>query len=877
MDYQFIRELGHGGQAKVFLARRLNDGKLVTVKQLNIDSVKAWKEYELFHREADILSKLNINGVAKFYDAVECLEDRPACSYIIQEYIEGASLAKMLKEGHRFRTDEVYDILLQMLNILKQLQSMDPPVIHRDIKPSNIMISPDAKGGYKVTLIDFGAVANPQVQSGGSTVAGTYGYMPPEQLMGRPVPASDIYSLGAVAVELFSGVSPAEIQVKDFRLIFEPLVQQLPVAVVNTLRRMLEPKAEERLQDISELIRIFTDYKNENYENDVSLPLKADKNKQLNKKLSEVESIGSPGNMELWQGLPDSTPRAVPEVVVGSIGKMQHVSKESSGILDWLSRHPFMTVYIGIILSIVSFLFTVMGLMAFTIVPQILIVATFFGWCGYSNDSDSGDDKEVNGGKQGARILSNLIENGRKTVATIVDVEYLPLPQKGVIQRHNLVVSQDRPSFRVKYKFNPPDDAREKDLVHECIVHASPETYYSKGDPLPILYQIEKKYFGDSVVSMPYPFPLSDLCSSDLIYKSDSPDFESSLDSESDGYDTDSYEYRANVKPVLDARDRGQLLDAIESKMWLLDKDSSLSIMLKFAMRKILNKDDLQLRCAFIEALDKIYHYATENKTKYHVVQFLKAYFNHEYKGLSPSNEEIRRVRGARYLKDDLLSTECIERLTIYSLDDLVNKTKLEREKVIQLLFTAQDASDHAFDGYFFANKSIEKEIIAQVNDIVMDRISEKLGEHADLSVIDKKMTINENSYDYRNQYKPLITAKSRKQMLDAIDNKVWLNDELDIAIDLMRFGREHVWNTDDDELRNSFMDSLLKMYHYANKQETKDYIIQYVVCFFSNKVPGVSPCFSEFKALLKYVERYDNKKSLPTQIQNALRLWPSS
>ena len=350
MDYQFIRELGHGGQAKVFLAHRLNAGKLVTVKQLNIDSVKAWKEYELFHREADILSKLNISGVAKFYDAVECLEDRPACSYIIQEYIEGASLAKMLKEGHRFRTDEVYDILLQMLSILKQLQSMDPPVIHRDIKPSNIMISPDAKGGYKVTLIDFGAVANPQVQSGGSTVAGTYGYMPPEQLMGRPVPASDIYSLGAVAVELFSGVSPAEIQVKDFRLIFEPLVQQLPVVVVNTLRRMLEPKAEERLQDISELIRIFTDYKNENYENDVSLPVKSDKNKQLNKQLSEVESIGSPGNMELWQGLPDNTPRAVPEVMVEIIHKKLLVPPRKTR-RPWISRHPIMTVYFCIIVT----------------------------------------------------------------------------------------------------------------------------------------------------------------------------------------------------------------------------------------------------------------------------------------------------------------------------------------------------------------------------------------------------------------------------------------------------------------------------------------------------------------------------------------------
>ena len=61
---------------------------------------------------------------------------------------------------------------------------------------------------YKAWLIDYGAVANPQVQSGGSTVAGTFGYMPSEQLTGNPIPASVIYSLAAVIVYVLSGRSP---------------------------------------------------------------------------------------------------------------------------------------------------------------------------------------------------------------------------------------------------------------------------------------------------------------------------------------------------------------------------------------------------------------------------------------------------------------------------------------------------------------------------------------------------------------------------------------------------------------------------------------------------------------------------------------------
>ena len=254
--YRFIRKIGEGAQAKVFLAKRLSDNQDVAIKQLDIESVSNWKEYDLFQREVKVLSSLDLNGVALFYEAVECLDDTPPRSYLVQEYIEGESLGAMLKAGHRFSTDQVYDIIIQLLTILYQLQSRPIPVIHRDIKPSNIMLTP-VNDGYYVTLIDFGAVANPQVQSGGSTVAGTYGYMPPEQLTGRPQPASDIYSLAAVAVELFSGKSPAILPTKDFRLIFEPEMESQPPALVNTLRKMLEPNVADRSCDCVWLIKTF--------------------------------------------------------------------------------------------------------------------------------------------------------------------------------------------------------------------------------------------------------------------------------------------------------------------------------------------------------------------------------------------------------------------------------------------------------------------------------------------------------------------------------------------------------------------------------------------------------------------------------------------
>ena len=297
--YAFIRELGHGSQGDVWLAERRTDKQKVAVKRLNIESVKNWKEYELFKREASVLATLNFDGVAKFYEAIDCLDDNPPCSNIVQEYIDGRTLAEMIQSGQRFSVNWIYDIILQLIDILQKLHTHEPPVIHRDLKPSNILIKQDA-GKDKVYLIDFGAVANPQVQSGGSTVAGTYGYMPPEQLMGKPVPASDIYALAAVAVHLITGISPAEMPNKDFHLIFEPQMQNMPIAVVNTLRCMLEPKIEMRLCDYDTLRTLFKNFNNNIY-TDTGCRQTLMSIAEYNKKLQKVSTYCEPGNIELWQ------------------------------------------------------------------------------------------------------------------------------------------------------------------------------------------------------------------------------------------------------------------------------------------------------------------------------------------------------------------------------------------------------------------------------------------------------------------------------------------------------------------------------------------------------------------------------------------------
>ncbi len=337
--YRFIREIGHGTQGRIFLAERLDGHVKVAIKRLNIESVKNWKEYELFSREAAVLSSIHVNGVAKFYEAIERLEDEPPCSYIVQEYIEGSTLAAMLKSSYRFSLDRVYDIILQLLAILKKLHNHKPPIIHRDIKPSNIILKPIQGDEYQVFLIDFGAVANPQVQSGGSTVAGTYGFMPPEQLTGKPGPASDVYSLAAVAVNLITGRSPADMPVKDFHLIFEPDMQSMPPALVNILRSMLDPSVEARLCDIDKLMEIFSQFKQNLYDKLPGTQITKISESEYNRRLDDVETIGAPGNIELWQRLPDFTPRKLlscfSKIKLVSKGKV--ISKEYTSDDFWQS------------------------------------------------------------------------------------------------------------------------------------------------------------------------------------------------------------------------------------------------------------------------------------------------------------------------------------------------------------------------------------------------------------------------------------------------------------------------------------------------------------------------------------------------------------
>ena len=260
-SYQFVRCLGEGSQGKTYLAEKLDSGELVAVKELKMNSTDAFKGFELFMRESEVLADLDDPGVPKFYERIIPKDGNGSC-YIVQEYIDHRSIQKELdlfsRSDMAFDSNDVLDIIESVGQILLRLEkNYVPAIVHRDIKPSNILWQ---KSGNKVQcwLIDFGAVANPQKRSASSTIAGTSGYMAPEQFMGECSPASDIYSLGMTAVHLLTGVPPWSMPVKGLRIEYEDILRAhrpfLGKEYLDLLQKMTAVSLEDRIKDAYELL-----------------------------------------------------------------------------------------------------------------------------------------------------------------------------------------------------------------------------------------------------------------------------------------------------------------------------------------------------------------------------------------------------------------------------------------------------------------------------------------------------------------------------------------------------------------------------------------------------------------------------------------------
>ena len=257
--YKPIRIIGEGANGVTWLANTVTK-EMVAIKALHLAAAENWKSLALFKREAEVLESLQVDGVPRFYESY--LGENGEC-FLVQQYIQAPSLQAVAKDKGKFTEKETLEILYSVAQILRVLhQDYAPPIIHRDIKPSNILYEHNyLTNKPRVWLIDFGAVANPQKSGGGSTIAGTSGYMAPEQLLGKCSIASDFYALGATAFQMLTGIEPYTLTSNIFTLDYEKTLTKHAPNTSDNMRELLSillaPKEEDRPKNATELCEMI--------------------------------------------------------------------------------------------------------------------------------------------------------------------------------------------------------------------------------------------------------------------------------------------------------------------------------------------------------------------------------------------------------------------------------------------------------------------------------------------------------------------------------------------------------------------------------------------------------------------------------------------
>ncbi len=197
--YRILTLLGRGGMGEVYRAMDLTLGQSVALKFLPEEAARNQGLLERFHGEVRVARVVSHPNVCRVYDIGQ-VEGMP---FISMEYVDGEDLASLLTRIGRLPADKAVDTGRKLCAGLAAAH--DRGVIHRDLKPQNIMIN---KRG-EVVIMDFGLAAIAGELTGAEARNGTPAYMSPEQIKGSVVTAkSDIYALGLVLYELFTGKRP---------------------------------------------------------------------------------------------------------------------------------------------------------------------------------------------------------------------------------------------------------------------------------------------------------------------------------------------------------------------------------------------------------------------------------------------------------------------------------------------------------------------------------------------------------------------------------------------------------------------------------------------------------------------------------------------
>jgi len=235
--YEILREVGRGGMAMVYLARQTDLDRFVALKELGAFHASDPSFAQRFLRESRVAGSLSHPNICTVHDYFE----HDGTPYIAMEYIERGSLRPYVGTMNLAQIGGVLEGLLAGLAHGEQ-----HGIVHRDLKPENLMVTSDGR----VKIADFGiAKATNNMQTGAfltatGTTVGTPTYMAPEQAMAQDIgPPTDLYSVGCMAFEMFTGRVPFHDTEAPMAILLRHVNEQIPSV------KSIDPKVDPEISD----------------------------------------------------------------------------------------------------------------------------------------------------------------------------------------------------------------------------------------------------------------------------------------------------------------------------------------------------------------------------------------------------------------------------------------------------------------------------------------------------------------------------------------------------------------------------------------------------------------------------------------------------
>jgi serine/threonine protein kinase len=255
-----IRFIAKGGMGEVYEAEdRFLQGAHIALKTILPHIADDPALQQRFEREVLLAREVIHPNLCPIYDIFRSEETQPGFLFLTMKLLAGETLAERLKRPGAISVEEGEAILRQMVAGLAAIHSVG--IVHRDIKPNNIML--DGTGpDVRLFITDFGlarAFESEATLWSNGAVPGTPHYMAPELFRGQPpTQASDLFALGVVLHEVFTGQKPRIMPDGSFFAVCQELISlKLPLACVQLITHCLDHGPKRRCEAFEQAVDLF--------------------------------------------------------------------------------------------------------------------------------------------------------------------------------------------------------------------------------------------------------------------------------------------------------------------------------------------------------------------------------------------------------------------------------------------------------------------------------------------------------------------------------------------------------------------------------------------------------------------------------------------